>query len=67
MWIVKILNTVNETDVLMELMGETVKDIMEDYREATYPNGKWLNESIIRNVYAGRNYKDKYLIHVEKE
>tara|TARA_A100000171_G_C2138351_1_gene152367 strand:- start:4005 stop:4208 length:204 start_codon:yes stop_codon:yes gene_type:complete len=67
MWIVKILNPLNQTDVLMELMGETVKDIMNDYTDATYPNGKWLNESIIRNTYAGRNNKDRYLIHVEKE
>lgn len=66
MWIVKIFNPIDETDVIWECVGETVRDIMNDYRESN-PNGRWLNESIIRNSYAGRNVKDKFLIFVDKK
>ncbi len=65
MWIVKLIDPLDETQIIWECIGETVSSIMNDYRESN-PNGKWLNESIIRNSYSGRNYKDRHLIHVQK-
>tara|TARA_R100000655_G_scaffold109310_2_gene163449 strand:+ start:773 stop:976 length:204 start_codon:yes stop_codon:yes gene_type:complete len=64
-WTIKIKSPLNEAEIMWECIGDTVNDIMNDYRES-FPNGKWLNESIIRNSYLGRNKKDKFLIHIER-
>lgn len=64
-WTVKIKSPLNEAEILWETIGDCVADIMNDYRQK-FPNGFWLNESIIRNSYLGRNKKDRFLIHVER-
>ncbi len=65
MWSVKVISPLNINHIMWESECRSITGILNQYRER-FPNGLWLTEAILRNVYLGRNKKDKQLILIEK-
>lgn len=64
MWRLVIKNPINQQP-LYEAEGITLTKIYKQFK-IDYPNSHFINISKMRNVFGGRNRKDKGIIFVEK-
>ena len=64
MWRLKILNPI-DGELLYESEDITLTKIYKNFKK-DYPDSKFINISKMRNIFGGRNKKDRDIIKVEK-
>ena len=64
MWRLKILNPIDGS-LLYEREDITLTKIYKKFKQ-DYPDSKFINISKMRNIYGGRNRKDRDIIKVER-